>query len=1643
MKSNNRNFNQFHIRNILNLWNVAISSCKGLLFFCWFTLLFIQSISAQCGLDIFIANDQSGSVDGIENAQSRAFITSLASTLDLGTKEDQIRIAIADWDSQNNWVQYDFPESGKNHTALMSDVIAYQNSNRVLGGGTDLAMALRNTYEMMVNNPNKRSVPEMIILLTDVSCGATIDVLARELAQQIMAEGIFIAVFAIDAAYNCPSLSEIASPGGHFDAFNYEDLEIFGVEYTNTLIGVACSNIKYVYDFNIKIDSYNADKCFPGPGNYRVDYSIQNKGIEDYNQPLTISFYDENPSLPSAKLIGVQTTQVVHLPKGEIYKGTYTDDALKYYETVYAIVNFDGSQANHKVPLYPQTLHPLLVFEGERTALNNFSNGAIRNNSPSCIPTATIQVDIQSEGVGCGDIAIYTANICNTGNADAIISNTLPIPAEGFHLIKTESSVDSTKSTHWASYYGGNIHDYIYASTIDKWGNVYLLGQTNSTVGIASLNAHQVNNAGDNDAFLVKLSSKGKRIWATYFGGIGNEDGFSITTDLDGNVIITGQTQNSALLSTSNAHQSANGGSSDAYLAKFNPLGELIWSTYYGGIGIDKGKAVLTDSEKNIYLLGDTESGDNIATVGSMQNSLSGQSDAFLVKFNSNGQRIWATYIGGDAIETGFGLTIDKMDNIYITGLTASTNKIAFGGKVQINKGVGNDAYLIKISKNGSKVWGSYLGGNGNDSGTSLDLDNNGDVYISGNVSSNIGFASANAHQKTIGGGTDAFLSKFSSDGDKLWATYYGGAATDNGRNVVVDFQDNVYLTGYSLSANNISTSDGIQSINGGGADAFIAKFDRNGNRIWGTYFGGLANDYGLSIIADPLGKLYLAGATQSISDITTDLSYQPIFGGGPYDGYLLKIDESYSFILKAGECAKMTYYYNTQNASLGNHDFSFLVEAQKNQSSDGEPNILPDTNFDILDNLGVNGYLGSLHFKENLTVSSSFSICPTGDLVDIKVDFIQNSSCKINDAPIIAEITINNQTGLNLKDLSLSLNLTDSDATFVSEPYQISSDLKLALANPFQNNYPNIPNALNQHSGEIFLSIYQLPKGISQFKVNIQPSSNATQLDVFIRDIPTIYSSTGLSNIGTDIQNKTTFSSPEIFNWSCPVSVNSSQNILLNGISTQFTEEIFWSSNTKTSLQNIGTIQQPILNYALNPKDIANGYVDISLQIKNNQGCTEMKFCRVLIENVSVDYGDAPKSYDLEASQKPVAASATISNEIFLGKIKPTAESAVKQSIKAKGDGVEEDALVQQCYLLPTKNSEYKIKIGATNNSSKPAFLNAFIDWNQEGNWNKAFKKAKNIIQIPPNSAFQEYEITWNIPANITLNSDGVFLRVRLSSDSSSVIYSFGNSPEGEIEDHWIQFSTPDIVNITEEICSGDKYVFGSNEYFKTGVYKNTLTSVSGCDSVVILNLLVKDFLTESINVNICSGDKYVFGSKEYFVTGIYTNTLTSFTGCDSVVILNLLVNEPIISTDTLSICKGGTIIWNNIEYSSIGDFQEFFLAGNGCDSLALLNINWSNECEEDQDCYLIFPNVFSPNNDGVNDLFRPIKNCNVSQFSLEIYNRWGVLVFTTNQVEQAWDGKINGDLQSQDNYIFQVVYSFENEEITYFKRGGLLLLK
>jgi len=465
-----------------------------------------------------------------------------------------------------------------------------------------------------------------------------------------------------------------------------------------------------------------------------------------------------------------------------------------------------------------------------------------------------------------------------------------------FDITRNSSSLIIDPQVAWSTYYGGTNDDVPLALTSDLTGNVYFTGNTLSTSNIATTGAYSTSLHGFRDAFLAKFNSNGQRLWATYFGGTYQQSAQSIGCDSNGYIYIAGSTSSPSNIATSGAYQTSCGGLDDGFLTKFDSLGSVVWSTYYGGSGNDNISSLTIDPKGNVYVAGGTGStGLRIMyTAGAYDTVMHGTGDMFIAKFRSDGRRVWSTYYGGTNTDVLNNVTTDKWGNIYAVGATQSDSNIATSNGYQTSMSGGtmpSSGFLIKFDSSCHLKWGTYYGNNSTIA-QGVVCDTNGGIYISGTTSSTTEIASSKCYQSTFyGGNYDVFLAKFDTAGKRKWGTYYGGTSTDeNTGTLSLDGQGNILVSGYTHSTDHISTTNGdvyqatIAAPGIGLGDAFLTKFNPLGQIIWGTYFGSSGAEESLGNCYSPYdGSIYLCGTTTSDTGMATGSSpFQINIGGVP-----------------------------------------------------------------------------------------------------------------------------------------------------------------------------------------------------------------------------------------------------------------------------------------------------------------------------------------------------------------------------------------------------------------------------------------------------------------------------------------------------------------------------------------------------------------------------------------------------------------------------------------------------------------------------------------------------------------------------------------------------------------------------------------
>ena len=386
--------------------------------------------------------------------------------------------------------------------------------------------------------------------------------------------------------------------------------------------------------------------------------------------------------------------------------------------------------------------------------------------------------------------------------------------------------------------------------------------------------------------------------YATYLGGVSEDDGYAIAIDGSGNAYVTGQTASTGFPTVAGAYKTANAGGFDVFVTKINASGSaLIYSTFVGGSGNDSGNAIAVDASGNAFVAGGTTSSSNFpVTAGAYQTTFGGGSvDAFVFELSSSGGSLtYSTYVGGnlDDVATGLALAKDSSGDIFIVGSTGSTNFPTTAGTIQTSiKGTSN-GFVTKLNSSGSAlVYSTYLGGGTGDLASAVAVDASNHAYVTGSTQNSTFPTTPGAFQTTCGTTTncnggldDAFVSVIKADGSGfVYSTFLGGSNADQGLGIAVDSAGDAYVTGLTLSNTDFPTKGAVQPTYGGGAqDAFITAFNPGGSAlIYSTYLGGAAADAGAGIAVDANNNAYVTGQTGSSTGFPTTNATQAALKGG------------------------------------------------------------------------------------------------------------------------------------------------------------------------------------------------------------------------------------------------------------------------------------------------------------------------------------------------------------------------------------------------------------------------------------------------------------------------------------------------------------------------------------------------------------------------------------------------------------------------------------------------------------------------------------------------------------------------------------------------------------------------------------------
>ena len=411
----------------------------------------------------------------------------------------------------------------------------------------------------------------------------------------------------------------------------------------------------------------------------------------------------------------------------------------------------------------------------------------------------------------------------------------------------------------------------------------YVVGTTAGTIGR--------NTQGQRDAFLVQYDrSSGIRLWVEQIGTAGDDSAVGVTVDPFGNVYLAGTTS-----STMPGGRSS--GATDVWIAKYNSTGTQLWLNQIGTVGDDFACGIKADHAGHVVVAGTTN--------GDLGGSNQGAEDAWMASFDTaSGKQLWVQQLGSSAQDTAFCVTTDLSGDVYVAGMT----KGALSGT---NLGSA-DVFLARYDSAGNRRWVKQFGTAAADVAKGVAVDSTGQIVVAGYTQ---GAMSGGANL----GGADAFIGRYDTSGTQRWLRQFGTSGDDFANGVVVDALDQIYLAG--------ETTGSLGDVNQGLTDAWAARYDPQGTRVWIHQTGTAPQDLVSSIAISSAYDFSLVGTTAGALGDTSS---------GGDDAYILQYSQNPtvdSFIPNTGATGtaviiRGSNYYGVTSVSFNNAPATFTVNS-------------------------------------------------------------------------------------------------------------------------------------------------------------------------------------------------------------------------------------------------------------------------------------------------------------------------------------------------------------------------------------------------------------------------------------------------------------------------------------------------------------------------------------------------------------------------------------------------------------------------------------------------------------------------------------------------------------------------------------------
>ncbi|MCO6500827.1 MAG: SBBP repeat-containing protein [Vicingus serpentipes] len=1171
----------------------------------------------------------------------------------------------------------------------------------------------------------------------------------------------------------------------------------------------------------------------------------------------------------------------------------------------------------------------------------------------------------------------------------------------------------------WGTFYGGSNYDTFRSVNCDKSGNVLVTGSSTSSDfpvfnpgSGAFFQSTIINNPfgpARADVVILKFSNTGVRLWSTYYGGQMTDNGFSIATDNNGNIFVTGEHSGNwgfplfNPLTTAYFFSPTSGGDGQFFILKFTPTGQRLWATSY--VGANSGLSLNVDVFGNVFVTGRVGFGLALfnSVIGSYSQTSAGWIDSYILKFNNDGMLLWATYLGGaSGYNYSQSITTDVSGNVVVTGRTNSLSFPTLNPLYATNSGK-YDVFITKFDNDGVMLWSTYYGGSFNDDGYSVITDSFENIFITGYTDS------GNFPTKDIGGtayfqpvgiggglfpgeiGGDAFILKINSAGNNLlWGTFFGGAGRDNQTGIqsfhqlALDNCNNIYVV--------VMSGDGdlpSQTPCDGGwfkntfasytTDIFISKFSNVGVYLWGSYLGGNGqNRYG-AVAVDSLNNIFMVGEW----GISPNLVPPWPLNNASYP------------LANPGLSA---YYDGTYNGYPDGFVVKFIPNPPVHTPSSVNSTSCAPCNGSAKVTI-TNGCLpfsyvwsnGIQALDTNISTHTITGLCPGNYWVEV------TSNCNQTDTVLYTITGVPCVNCVNPPVLSLS-NQTDETCSQTNGSITVAVNGGTGTA-PFGyawNNGDTIPTISNLAAGNYQVIVTDAGGCKDTLDVTItntgSPASTTENNNVCSGDNYTYPDGTVSNNITVNeshISNLTTTLGCDSI-----VTTNLTVNPITNGtdIITDCNPILWIDGNTYSASNNTAT--HTLVGGAANGCD---SIVTLDFTLNNTTSGTD-----VIVACGPITWldGNTYSSNNNTATHTLVGGAANGCDSIVTLDFTLNSPTNGTDVISSCGPIIWLDG---NTYSANNNTAMHTLVGGAANGCDSIVTLDFTL--NSAANGTDVITGCNPIVWIDGNTYSASNNtathtlvggaangcdsiVTLNFTLNNTTSGTDVIVACgpitwldgnTYSSNNNTAIHTLvGGAASGCDSTVTLNFTLNTFASGTDVItdCNPIVWLDGNTYSASNNTATHTLVggSINGCDSIVTLNFTLNSTTTGTDVITDCNPIVWLDGNTYSASNNTATHTIVggSVNGCDSIVTLDFTLNNATTGTDVITDCN--PIVWiDGNTYSTTNNTATHTLVGgasNGCDSVVTLNFtlnNATNGTDAITDCNPIVwidGNTYSANN-------------------------------------------------------------------------------